>query len=27
MYGYFRPWRDHGSWKRIHRYLRALGTA
>ncbi|PSO65767.1 MAG: hypothetical protein BRC36_02985, partial [Cyanobacteria bacterium QH_2_48_84] len=22
VYGYFRPWRDQGSWKRIHRYLR-----
>ena len=27
VYGYFRPWRDHGTWQRIHRYLRALGTA
>ncbi|PSO83200.1 MAG: IS5/IS1182 family transposase, partial [Cyanobacteria bacterium QS_4_48_99] len=23
MYGYFPPWRDQGSWKRIHPYLRA----
>ncbi|PSO96913.1 MAG: hypothetical protein BRC46_00085 [Cyanobacteria bacterium QS_6_48_18] len=22
VYGYFPPWRDQGSWKRIHRYLR-----
>ncbi|PSO60705.1 MAG: hypothetical protein BRC39_09535, partial [Cyanobacteria bacterium QH_7_48_89] len=22
VYGYFRHWRDQGSWKRIHRYLR-----
>ena len=21
VYGYFRPWRYQGSWKRIHRYL------
>ncbi|PSO65977.1 MAG: hypothetical protein BRC38_06970 [Cyanobacteria bacterium QH_6_48_35] len=21
-YGYFRHWRDNGTWKRIHRYLR-----
>ncbi|PSO86138.1 MAG: hypothetical protein BRC41_07350 [Cyanobacteria bacterium QH_9_48_43] len=27
VYGYFRPWRDNGTWQRIHRYLRALGTA
>ncbi|PSO91281.1 MAG: hypothetical protein BRC48_15935 [Cyanobacteria bacterium QS_9_48_30] len=27
MYGYFPPWRNHGSWKRIHLYLRALGAA
>ena len=27
VYGYFRRWRDNGTWQRIHRYLRALGTA
>ena len=27
VYGYFPPWRDQGSWKRIHPYLRALGAA
>ena len=27
LYGYFRPWRDNGTWQRIHRYLRALGKA
>ena len=27
VYGYFPSWRDQGSWKRIHRYLRGLGAA
>ncbi|PSO58694.1 MAG: IS5/IS1182 family transposase, partial [Cyanobacteria bacterium QH_7_48_89] len=22
VYGYFRRWRDNGTWQRIHRYLR-----
>ncbi|PSP13577.1 MAG: hypothetical protein BRC50_06440 [Cyanobacteria bacterium SW_11_48_12] len=27
VYGYFPSWRDQGSWKRIHRYLRGWGAA